>query len=338
MISGGGERFKVTVFGESHGPAIGCSVEGCPANFTLDLGELDKFMARRAPGRDKTSTTRLEADKIKFLAGVRDGNVLEGTTLAAVIENTSQRSSDYDALRDIPRPGHVDYAAKLKYGSRVNLSGGGAFSGRLTAPICIAGGIAKQILKHYYGTEIEAEVREVGGVSTLMRDPKKVILEAKRAGDSVGGIVNCCVYNFPAGIGGPLAEGLECKIAQAIFSIPAVKGLEFGIGFRAARLRGSQNNDEYFIDPESKEVETVSNYAGGLLGGISSGLAPISFNVAFKPTPSISKAQSSVNMKTMEEVNLKIRGRHDPCIVLRALPVVEAAAAISLYDAILSSK
>ena len=331
-----GERFKVSVFGESHGPAIGCTIEGAPHAFFLDVEELQKFLDRRAPGKSKTSTSRKEADKIEFLSGLNQDSCFEGTPITAIIRNTDTRSQDYSELFEVPRPGHADYAAMLKYRGCNDPRGGGHFSGRLTAPICIAGGIAKQILKHKFNCDIETKLEEVGGFLATLRDSSKVILEAKKAGDSVGAIVSCSVFNFPAKIGGPLFDGLEGKIAQAIFGIPAVKGIEFGSGFRGAKLRGSQNNDELFINGDG-EVEAVSNNSGGILGGISTGLGPITFNVAFKPTPSISKPQMSVNMRTMESVKkLVVKGRHDPCVALRAMPVVEAATAIALYDAWLS--
>lgn len=328
-----GERFRVSVFGESHGSAIGCTIEGAPHAFFLDVEELQKFLDRRSPGKSKISTSRKEADKVEFLSGVNEYSCFEGSPITAVIRNTDTRSQDYLDLSEVPRPGHADYAALLKYRGCNDLRGGGHFSGRLTAPICIAGGIAKQILKHKFNCDIETRVEEVGGFLATLRDPKKVILEAKRAKDSVGAIVSCSVFNFPAKVGGPLFDGLEGKIAQAVFGIPAVKGIEFGSGFRGARMRGSQNNDELFVNNDG-EVEANSNNSGGILGGISSGLGPITFNVAFKPTPSISKPQSSVNLRTQETVSkLVINGRHDPCVALRAMPVVEAATAIALYDA-----
>ncbi len=332
-----GERFRVSVFGKSHGPAIGCTIEGAPHGFLLDVEELQKFLDRRAPGRSKTSTSRKEADKVEFLSGLNEHSRFEGSPVTAIIRNTDTRSQDYSELSEVPRPGHADYSAMLKYDGHGDLRGGGHFSGRLTAPICIAGGIAKQILKKKFNCGIETRLEEVGGCLTSLRDPEKVILEAKKAGDSVGGVVSCLVFNFPAKVGGPLFDGLEGKIAQAVFGIPAVKGVEFGLGFRGARLRGSQNNDELFVN-DAGEIEAVSNNSGGILGGISSGLRLITFRVAFKPTPSISKPQMSVNMKKMETVEkLVIKGRHDPCVAVRAMPVVEAAAAIALYDAWLLS-
>lgn len=329
-----GEIFKVSIFGESHGPVIGCTVEGAPAGFILDVEELQRFLDRRAPGNAKTSTSRKEPDKIEFLSGLNSDNCLEGSPVMAIIKNTDTRSQDYTELSEIPRPGHADYAAMLKYGyGCYDWRSGGHFSGRLTAPICIAGGIAKQILKKKIGCEITTAVEEVGGILSSIRDPEEIILEAKKNGDSVGGIISCRVYEFPSRIGGPLFAGLEGKIAQAIFGIPAVKGIEFGSGFRGARLKGSQNNDELYIS-EDGEVESITNNSGGILGGISSGLGPIAFNVAFKPTPSISKPQTSINIRTKTTIDeFVVKGRHDPCIVLRAMPVVEAVTAIALYDA-----
>lgn len=234
-----GERFRVSVFGESHGLAIGCTIEGVPHGFLLDVEELQNFLDRRSPGKSKTTTSRKEADKVEFLSGLNKHSRFEGSPITAVIRNTNIRSQDYSALFEVPRPGHADYSAMVKYDGHNDLRGGGHFSGRLTAPICIAGGIAKQILKSKFNCDIETRLVEVGGCLTSLRDPEKVILEAKKAGDSVGGVVSCSVFNFPAKVGGPLFDGLEGKIAQAIFGIPAVKGIEFGSGFRGAGLRGS---------------------------------------------------------------------------------------------------
>ena len=242
-----------------------------------------------------------------------------------MIENTNTNSKDYDNLRDIPRPGHADYTAHVKYKGYEDLSGGGHFSGRLTAPLCIAGGIILQILEKE-GITIAAEIKEIGGRS---QDPFQAIEEAKAVGDSVGGIISCVVKGLPAGIGAPMFDGVENRVAQAVFSIPAVKGIEFGRGFDAARIRGSENNDEYYYDGDV--VKTRTNNHGGILGGISSGM-PVTFNVAIKPTPSISIEQNSISYSKGEAAKLEVKGRHDPCIVPRAVPCVEAAAAIAIYD------
>jgi len=323
----------------------------------VDLEALNAFLRRRAPGRDATSTPRREADVPKILCGLADG-ITCGAPLAAVIENTNTRSRDYDRLRDVPRPGHADYTAQVRYGGSQDVAGGGHFSGRLTAPLCIAGGIALQILERR-GVQIAAHIRSVGGVEDRPLDPmgeehavleglktapfpvldvgagermRACILDAKALGDSVGGVVECIAQNVPAGLGGPMFEGMEGRLAQLLFGIPAVKGVEFGAGFAAARLLGSENNDPYEI--LDGRVTARSNHAGGILGGITSGM-PLVFRAAFKPTPSIAREQDSVSLSRLEPEKLSVPGRHDPCIVPRAVPVVESAAALALLDALL---
>ncbi len=324
MSSSYGNNIKITIFGQSHSQAIGVTMEGLPAGFSIDMEALQVFMNRRAPGRSKYSTPRKEADVPAFLSGLV-GNITCGAPLTAIIENTNTRSKDYDQIRDIPRPGHADYTAHVKYGGFEDVSGGGHFSGRLTAPLCIAGGIVKQILAAE-GIEVAAKIKEIGGSST---EPAKAIEAAMSQGDSVGGIIECTVTGLPVGIGEPMFDGLENKIAQAVFGIPAIKGIEFGKGFAAAELCGSQHNDEFYFDGET--VKTKTNNHGGILGGISSGM-PIVFRVAVKPTPSISIAQNSISYEKGEAAVLSVQGRHDPCIVPRAVPCVEAAAAIAVYD------
>ncbi len=354
-----GNHLTVSIFGQSHAAAIGASIDGLPAGERVDLEALSAFLRRRAPGRDAVSTPRREADAPKVLCGLVDG-VTCGAPLAAVIENTNTRSRDYDALRDVPRPGHADYTAQVKYGGFQDAAGGGQFSGRLTAPLCVAGGIALQILERR-GVEIAAHIRSVGDEEDRPFDPmgeekpvldalraapfpvldekagermRKLILTAKAEGDSVGGVVECIAQNVPAGMGGPLFEGMEGRLAFALFGIPAVKGVEFGAGFRAARLRGSENNDPYTL--RDGRVTAAGNRSGGILGGITSGM-PLVFRAAFKPTPSIAKEQDSVSLSRLEPVKLSVPGRHDPCVVPRAAPVVEAAAAIVLLDAFLDA-
>jgi chorismate synthase len=324
MASTFGNNIKISIFGESHSEAIGVNIDGLPAGIRIDMDELQKFMDRRAPGRSRYATSRREADRPEFLCGIRDG-VTSGTPLTAIIRNTNTRSGDYEDMKDIPRPGHADYPAHVKYGGSEDYRGGGHFSGRLTAPLCIAGGIFKQILAAD-GIDISARIVEIGG---SREDPFAAIEEAMKAGDSVGGIIECTVTGMAVGIGEPMFDGIENRIAGAVFSIPAVKGIEFGRGFDAARIKGSENNDEFYMDGES--VKTRTNNHGGILGGLSSGM-PIVFRVAIKPTPSISIEQSSVSYSHKENVKLKVKGRHDPCIVPRAVPCVEAAAALALYD------
>ncbi len=357
MASYFGDHIRVSVFGQSHSPAIGVCVDGLPAGERVDLEELDRFLQRRAPGRDFTSTPRKEGDKPAFLCGLVEG-ITCGAPLAAVIENTNTRSQDYDNLRDVPRPGHADFTAQVKYGGFQDVAGGGHFSGRLTAPLCVAGGIALQILARR-GIRVSAHIRSVADIEDRPFDPmgeepevldklsrapfptleekagermRAAILEAKEQRDSVGGVVECIVQGLPAGLGGPLFGGMEGRLAAALFGIPAVKGVEFGAGFRAAALRGSQHNDPFEV--RDGRVVTRTNHAGGILGGITTGM-PLVMRAAFKPTASIALEQDSVSLSRMEEEKLVVRGRHDPCIVPRAVPVVEAAAALVLLDALL---
>ena len=329
MSSTYGTNFRVAIFGESHAPAIGVEIEGVPAGAKIDGDALQAFLDRRAPGRDAYSTARHEADVPEFLCGVKEG-VATGAPLVAIIRNSDTRSKDYGNLANVPRPGHADYPAEVRFKGHQDKAGGGHFSGRLTAPLCIAGGIALQLLARA-GVTIEARAVRIGGET----DPEKMkdaIAAARAEGDSVGGVVEATVKGLPVGVGDPMFGGLENRIAQAVFGIPAVKGIEFGEGFTAAELKGSENNDPYGI--VEGQVTPLTNHAGGILGGLSTG-APLVFRVAFKPTPSIAKEQDSVDLATLTPVKLVVKGRHDPCVVLRAVPCVEAAAAIALYDAIL---
>ena len=351
-----GERLDLTIFGTSHGPNIGMNLSGVPAGYTVDMDALQGFLLRRAPGNSPYATGRKEADTPQFQSGV-EGNRTTGATLSAVIYNTNTRSSDYAGLNVCPRPGHADYTARVKYGADYDVSGGGHFSGRLTAPLCIAGGMCLQWLEEM-GIKVTGHISAIGGIEdspsrldpcapqTAFNDPLFPVIsqdraqqmlnriaEAKLDGDSVGGIIECVVTGLPAGIGGPLFEGLEGKLSQVLFGIPAVKGVEFGNGFDAASTLGSQNNDPFVIN--DGKVRTLTNNAGGILGGISNGM-PITLRIAIKPTPSIAKPQKTVNLQTMEMTDIAVKGRHDPCIVPRAVPVVEAAVAVVLFDAILS--
>ena len=326
MSSRYGINFRIAIFGESHASAIGVEIEGVPAGSRIDMAELQQFLDCRAPGRNATSTQRREADVPEFLCGVKNG-IATGAPITAIIRNSDVRSADYGNVANIPRPGHADYPAEIKFGGNQDRAGGGHFSGRLTAPLCIAGGIALQLLKRR-GITIAAKAVRIAGQT----DPTKMeeaILAAKKEGDSVGGIVEAVVQGVPVGYGDPMFEGVENRIAQIVFGIPAVKGIEFGEGFAAAELKGSENNDPYGI--VDGKVAPLTNHAGGILGGITTG-APIVFRVAFKPTPSISKQQDSVDLTTGTPVKLIVKGRHDPCVVLRAVPCVEAAAAIAICD------
>ena len=352
MSSSYGENLRITIFGQSHSPAIGVTVEGIPAGERIDLSVLQAFLQRRAPGQNDWSTPRKEADEPEILSGLVDGRTC-GAPLTAIIRNTNTRSQDYAPFANTPRPGHADYTAWVKYGGAADSAGGGHFSGRLTAPLCIAGGICKQLLARE-GIEIFCRAAEIGGIAdegeltasvaektfpTVSDEAGKgmcdAIAAAKNEGDSLGGIIECCVKGLPAGLGDPMFGGMENRIASIVFGIPAVKGVEFGAGFEAARMRGSENNDPFRM--ENGTVVTETNHAGGILGGITTGM-PLRFRVAVKPTPSIAKEQKTVDLSTMENSTVTVGGRHDPCVVPRAVPCVEAAAAIAVYDAWLGRK
>ena len=352
MSSSTGENLKLTIFGQSHSPAIGMTLEGIPAGQRIDFDALSAFLKRRAPGQSALSTPRKEADAPEFLCGILNGYTC-GAPITAIIRNTNTRSSDYEAFKNVPRPGHADYTAEVKYNGFQDRSGGGHFSGRLTAPLCIAGGIIIQLLK-LEGISVLSRIRSIGDIydeGELTEDisyksfptvsdeagarMQALILDLKAKGDSVGGVVECILTGVPAGIGDPMFGGLENRISQTVFGIPAVKGIEFGAGFESARLLGSVNNDPFAY--EDGRVVTATNNSGGILGGISDGM-PIVFKAAFKPTPSIALRQQSVNLSDHTATCLETSGRHDPCIVPRALPCVESAAAIAIYDALLSRR
>lgn len=352
MSSTYGQNLRLTVFGQSHSAAIGVTVEGLPAGFPIDMAELQSFLNRRAPGRSDWSTPRKEADAPEFLCGVKDG-VTCGAPLTAIIRNTNTRSGDYEQLRYCPRPGHADYTGYVKYGEGRDYAGGGHFSGRLTAPLCIVGGICLQILQRE-GIEVMARIRSIGTVcdenaftASVAAKPfptvsdeagsamQQTIAAAKAECDSVGGVVECVVNGLPAGLGDPMFDGMENRIAAILFGIPAVKGVEFGEGFAAATLRGSENNDPFTVVDD--RVVTAANHCGGILGGITTGM-PLVVRAAFKPTPSIAREQQTVDLRTNTPTVLSVHGRHDPCIVPRAVPCVEAAVAIAVYDAWLEAK
>ena len=355
MSSTYGEKLKLSIFGQSHGPAIGMVLDGIPAGLPVDEEKLRVFLSRRAPGQDDYTTPRKEADYPEFLGGIVNGYTC-GAPIAATIANKNTRSGDYSELKDCPRPGHADYTAQVKYGGFQDVAGGGHFSGRLTAPLCIAGGLCKQWLESM-GIRIGAHIVAIGGVvdepvyldwanpqldligkEFPVLNPEAgqkmmdAIAAAKADGDSVGGLIECIATGLPVGLGEPMFGGMESKIAQIVYGIPAIKGLNFGTGFAGAYMRGSENNDQYYI--ENGKVLTKRNYAGGSLGGITNGM-PLVFEVAVKPTPSIGMAQKTVSLSRMKETELAVKGRHDPCIVPRAVPGIEAAAAIAIYDAIL---
>lgn len=348
---------KHMIFGESHGPAIGVSLSGVPAGVELDLEEVAFEMARRAPGKSPLSTARKEADIPEILSGVFEGRTT-GTPLAAIIRNSDQHSKDYSKLKDTPRPGHGDFPGLMRYEGCNDYRGGGHFSGRLTAPLVFAGAVAKQVLA-LEGVKVGAHIRQIADVEDLpfaaseeplgtdlfyklahkpfpvLDDAKAepmqtAILAAKQEGDSVGGVIECAVTGLPAGIGSPdFGENAEGIFAQHMFAVPAVKAIGFGVGFGCAAMRGSEMNDPLrFL---GGDVRLLSNHSGGINGGITNGM-PIVFTVAIRPTPSISKEQQTVNMDTLENTTLRVEGRHDPCIVHRAVPVIEAAAALATCE------
>ena len=319
-----GECLRLEIFGQSHAESVGMTLEGVPAGARVDLDALLRFMQRRAPGRSEYATARREADVPEFTSGLRDG-VTDGMPITAVIRNTDVRPRDYDALRTVPRPGHADYSAWLRYGSIP--TGGGEFSGRMTAPLCIAGGICLQLLENE-GVSIRARVAEIGGAHDEKAMHDKV-MHAKAEGDSVGGIVECMVTGLPVGLGDPFFDSLESELSHMMFSIPAVKGIEFGDGFGLAAMKGSAAND--CMHWANGKVETTTNHNGGILGGISGG-NPVIFRLAIKPTASIGKPQLTVNLAERKDTLLTIGGRHDPCIIPRAIPVIETAAALVILD------
>ncbi|MCL2696483.1 MAG: chorismate synthase [Oscillospiraceae bacterium] len=324
MPSEFGKNIKVSVFGESHGAAIGAVIDGLPAGEEINEAELFSFMARRAPGKTLT-TPRKEADTPRFVSGVYEGKTT-GSPVCVVIENTDTRSSDYKKMQTIPRPGHADFTAWLRYAGHADMRGGGHFSGRLTAPVCAVGGVALQILKRR-GIAINAHIYSIGGV----RGEAMYELIKNLDGDSVGGVIECEAAGVPAGLGGGV-YGLESKLSYALFGVPGVKGVEFGSGFEGSRKKGSENNDAFIV--ENNEIVTATNNHGGLLGGITTGM-PLVFRIALKPTPSIALEQDSVDLETLKSVKLKIEGRHDPCIAIRAVPVAEAVCALVLLDEII---
>ena len=357
MSSEFGTILRVGVFGESHGRAIGVTIQGLPAGEAVDLIALEAFLDRRRPGKNALSTARNEPDRPVFLAGLAEGKTT-GSPLAAIIENLDARSRDYAELLDKPRPGHADYTAFVKWDGEADMRGGGHFSGRLTAPLCIAGGIAKQILARK-GIFVGAHLRSVAGITDtpFPMNPDRALLEeigkkdfpvlddaqgkcmqeaiqsASREGDSVGGVIECAAIGLPAGLGGPMFDGVESRLSHALFGIPAIKGVEFGAGFAAAQMRGSENNDPFCIG-EDGAITTETNHAGGILGGITSG-QPLVLRVAVKPTPSIAKQQRTVSLSKHENAELIVHGRHDPCVAHRAVPVVEAVTALVLMDLLL---
>ncbi len=357
-----GKHLTLSVYGGSHDAEIGMHLTGLPAGIVVDPAELQAFMARRAPGQSKLTTSRKEPDIPVFLSGLTTNEagqtVTDGSPIHAAIYNTNVRSGDYAALANIPRPGHADFCARMKYGDSVDLRGGGHWSARLTAPLCIAGYLCRCLLASH-GISIGAHIASIGGIPDAAFDPAELTAEALAAPgkkpfpvlddtageamqhaidearlelDSIGGAVECAVLGLPIGLGEHMFDGVEGRLASLLYSIPAVKGVEFGEGFGYAALRGSVANDAFVTDGTT--VRTKTNHCGGILGGMTNGM-PLTFRCAFKPTPSIAREQDSVDLSTMTNVKLSITGRHDPCVVARAVPVVEAAAAIGVADLLL---
>ena len=354
MSSTYGEKIKISVFGESHGNGIGVVIDGLPAGVKIDMDSVLVQMSRRAPGKDKTATLRKESDLPKVLSGML-GDTLTGAPLCAVIENTNTRSGDYGNLLSCPRPGHSDYTAFVKYNGANDIRGGGHFSGRITAPIVFAGSICRQILAQK-GIKIAAHINSIGNVADEPFNPVSIddalidrlnvssfalvdnsveekmrneVEDARMSLDSIGGTIECAVTGIEAGIGEPMFDGVEGVIAKAVFGVPAIKGIEFGKGFELAKMRGSQSNDSFRY--KDGKVVTETNNCGGILGGITNGM-PIIFRAAVKPTPSISQKQKSVDLQKKENAELEVHGRHDPCIVPRAVPVIEAVTAIAIAN------
>lgn len=354
MSSTYGDKIKISVFGESHGNGIGVVIDGLPAGVKIDMDKVLVQMSRRAPGKDKTATPRKESDLPKVLSGML-GDTLTGAPLCAVIENTNTRSGDYGNLLACPRPGHSDYTAFVKYNASNDIRGGGHFSGRLTAPIVFAGAICRQILESK-GIKIAAHINSIGTATdkafnpvsiddelinklnnstfalideTIEDEMRSQVEDARMNLDSIGGTIECAVTGIEAGIGEPMFDGIEGVIAKAVFGVPAIKGIEFGKGFELAQMRGSQSNDPFRY--EDGKVVTETNNCGGILGGITNGM-PVIFRAAVKPTPSISQKQKTVDLQNKENAELEIHGRHDPCIVPRAVPVIEAVTAIAIIN------
>lgn len=346
-----GERFVAVSFGESHGKCVGVIVDGCPAGLPISEQDIQSKLDLRKPGQSIVTTQRKEEDKVEILSGVFNGNTT-GAPICMLIWNADKDSRPYEQLKDTPRPGHADYPAMVKYGGFNDYRGGGRFSGRITATFVMAGSIAQKLLEQALGIEVLAYTLEVGGIrannltidnirklrySNEVRCPdtkiaekmKEAIVKARSDGDSLGGIVECTALNLPIGLGEPVFGALESDLSKALFAIPAVKGVEFGSGFEGSKRRGSENNDIYKV--EDGKIVTVTNNSGGILGGVSNGM-PLLLRIAFKPASSIAKTQQTVDLSSMEETEIVVPGRHDPCVVPRAPPVVEAIVSLILAD------
>jgi chorismate synthase len=350
-----GERFSITSFGESHGKCIGTIVDGCPAGLKLDESDIQPLLNLRKPGQSVITTQRKETDQVSILSGVFHGYTT-GAPICLIIWNTDTDSRSYDEIKNTPRPGHSDYPAFLKYGGFADYRGSGRFSGRLTATLVMGGAVALKILSKYLNIEIISYTRSIGNNicntdnisfdelshrrylnDVRCPDPeiamkmKEDILIARKAGDSLGGIIECTTRGIPPGLGEPIFESIESELSKGLFSIPAVKGVEFGSGFIGSGLKGSQNNDTFYIEKSSGKILTLTNNSGGILGGITNGM-PLKIRIAFKPAASISMTQKTVDVEKRIETDLHVKGRHDPCVVPRAPPVVDSVVGVILLD------
>ncbi len=345
-----GSRYRTTIFGTSHGPFVGCTIEGLRAGTRIDEAFVQAQLDRRRPGQSLLTTQRKEEDRVEFSEGFQ-GGLATGEPIVAMIRNEDVKSTSYAGVARVPRPGHGDFAALMKYGGKSDLRGGGQLSGRMTAPLVVSGAIARQVLEakgmRFYAhaaqigrvtakavtaEEIGANVERTPVRSADLEAADRMIAEietARKDRDSIGGIIEAMVTGVPPGVGEPFFESVESTLAHLLFSIPAVKGVDFGAGFRAASMRGSEHNDPFTLD--AGQVVTATNHAGGILGGITNGM-PLVFRVVVKPTASIAKPQRSVDLVTMTPTEVVVTGRHDPCIVPRAVPVVENAAAMAVLD------
>ena len=351
-----GKEFIITTFGESHGKVVGVIVDGCPAGLPLTEKDFQEELNRRIPANPRIVSPRVEKDHAKILSGTFNG-FTSGAPIALMVENKETKSSDYEAIKGRPRPSHSDYPAGIRYGGFNDYRGGGRFSGRVTVALILAGVIAKKLLSRY-NIDVLAYTKAIGHIKsnkkfsaveikknryqlaarcpdlTCAERMEEEIINAKKIGDSLGGVVECLALNMPAGIGDPFFDTLDGDLAKALFAVPAVKGVEFGAGFKAAELRGSENNDAFLV--KGSKIVTATENAGGIIGGLSSGM-PIIIRVAIKPTPSISKEQQTVDLSTMENALISVKGRHDPCVVPKAVPAIEAAVAVTLVDYLIRS-
>jgi chorismate synthase len=351
-----GERFACMSFGESHGKCVGMVVDGCPAGLQLDEADIQSLLDLRKPGETVITTQRKEEDKVEILSGVFNG-FTTGAPICMLIWNREHDPRSYESIVTIPRPGHSDYPAMVKYAGFSDYRGGGRFSGRLTATFVMAGAIAKKLLYHTLGIETIAYTVQIGRIRAndidledakrnrytndtrcpdleAARQMREAILRTRKEGDSLGGVIECICTGLPVGLGEPIFSSLEAEISKAVFSIPAVKAVEFGSGFLGSEKKGSQNNDSFII--KNGRIVTKTNNAGGILGGLSNGM-PIRMRIGFKPASSISLTQRTLDTSTLSEVDLNVSGRHDPCVVPRAPPVVESIVSVIIADHALRS-